>query len=79
MSSVWQSLVRSEAKYKEDTEFHQTHHITYFKHAEYEYQGGFSIKQVVFVWEAFEDDIVFCVMLVDSREGAVINHIARAV
>ena len=59
-------------------EFNETNRITYSDHAEYEYQGGFSIKWIVFVWEPLEDDIVFCVMPVDSREGPVIIRVARA-
>ena len=41
------------------TEFDRTHHITYIRHAESEYQAGFLIKWTVFVWESREDDIVF--------------------
>ena len=41
------------------TKFDQNHRITYFEHAESDYQAGFSIKLIVFLWETLKEDVNF--------------------
>ncbi len=39
--------------------FDQNHRMSYFEHAEFDYQASFSINWTVSVWETLEDDIIF--------------------